>query len=490
MSRAWFVAAACLLSAPVGARAQEPLESNGEYRIEPIPLPDGLVLEVGGLAFLPDGRLAACTRRGEVWIFEGVLGDPAKITSKRFATGLHEPLGIAWRDGALETVQRGELTRLIDLDRDGICDRYETRCDKWGVTGNYHEYSFGPKFDREGNAWLTLNLGWVDMGRSLAPWRGWAGKVTPKGEFVPVCPGLRSPSGLGFNSEGDAFYTDNQGDWNAVCSLRHLRPGRFMGHPEGLKWCREKGSTLEAPEDIPDGVSFEEASRRIPSLQLPAVWFPYKRMGQAASDVVLDDRRGKFGPFAGQLFVGDQTTSEVMRVFLEKVGGEYQGACFPFVRGFESGVLRMAFAEDSSMIVGMTNRGWGSLGTKEYGLARVRWSGTVPFEVLELRATPDGFDLQFTEPVDPATAGDPASYKMFAFTYEYHSRYGCDELEQQALTVRAAEVSPTGNRVRLRIDSLKPFFVHELRLGGVRSRNGAPLAHPLAFYTLNRVPER
>ena len=34
----------------------------------------------------------------------------------------------------------------------------------------------------------------------------------------------------------------------------------------------------------------------------------------------------KFGPFEGQLLIGDQGHSKIMRVFQEKVKGTYQGA--------------------------------------------------------------------------------------------------------------------------------------------------------------------
>ena len=55
-------------------------------------------------------------------------------------------------------------------------------------------------------------------------------------------------------------------------------------------------------------------------------------MGQAAGGIA-NDFTGKFGPFKDQLFVGDQTHSTVMRVYLEKVRGRYQGACFMFTEG-------------------------------------------------------------------------------------------------------------------------------------------------------------
>jgi hypothetical protein len=62
-------------------------------------------------------------------------------------------LGLAYnaKDGFLYAVQRPEVTRLKDSDNDGKADVYETFCDGWAITGDYHEYPIGSKFDKEGN---------------------------------------------------------------------------------------------------------------------------------------------------------------------------------------------------------------------------------------------------------------------------------------------------------------------------------------------------
>src|SRR6185436_13115680 len=111
-------------------------------------------------------------------------------------------------------------------------------------------------------------------------------------------------------------------------------------------------------------------AKRVPALKPPAVWFPHTIMGISTSGILVDSTRGAFGPFAGQLFVGDEGHSKIMRVFLEKIDGVYQGVVFPFREGFASGVLRQVWAHDGSMFVGMTNRGWASTGRAPYGLQR------------------------------------------------------------------------------------------------------------------------
>src|SRR5262249_33946751 len=159
-----------------------------------------------------------------------------------------------------------------------------------------------------------------------------------------------------------------------------------------------------------NGSRLYDEAKRIPKLRPPAVYFPYAKMGQSASGFVPDMTNGKFGPFATQLFVADQTDSTVMRVFLEKVDGIYQGVCFPFRRGFASGNVAVELSADGSMFVYGSSRGWASRGGKSFALDRLNWTGKMPFEVHEMRAKPDGFELTFTQPVDPGTAGAPASY--------------------------------------------------------------------------------
>src|SRR5262249_19015247 len=156
------------------------------------------------------------------------------------------------------------------------------------------------------------------------------------------------------------------------------------------------------------GLIWPEAVKEMPQVTPPAVWFPYPDMGQSHTDILSDSTGGKFGPFASQLFVGDLTRAIVLRVFLEKVDGEYQGARFPFRKGFQPPVLRLLWGKDGSLFAGGSSRGWGG-GARPHGLDRVVWTGKVPFEVHEMHAAPDGFKLTFTQPVDPKTAADPKS---------------------------------------------------------------------------------
>src|SRR5262249_24974302 len=122
-------------------------------------------------------------------------------------------------------------------------------------------------------------------------------------------------------------------------------------------------------------------------------------------------------------------------------------------------------------------------------LQRLVWTGKVPFEVHAMQALPAGFRLTFTEPVDAKTAGDVKSYAMRCWTYRYHSDYGDSPRNVHPLAVTRATVAADGKSVTLTVDGLEPNYVHELRLDGVRQADGRTVLHPIAYYTLNRIPK-
>jgi hypothetical protein len=476
-------------ASPAGDKAE-----NAHYKIVTLPVPKDCVLEVGGLGVRPDGKLLACTRRGEVWLIDHPNADnPDDVKFKLFASGLHEALGLDVEGKDVYVVQRPELTKLVDKDGDDVVDEYQTICDKFGVSGDYHEFAYGPARDKDGNFFLTLNVGFGGGHQSKAPWRGWCVKILPNGDLKPWAAGLRSPNGINFSPDGQLFYVDNQGEWVPACKMHEVREGEFYGHQAGLRWVSQSPFAANLKDSYPSGMMYDGQKGQngvsgMPDLTPPCIWFPYGRMGQSASEPRWDTTDGKFGPFAGQCFVGDQTKSTVMRVYLEKIGGRYQGACFPFRSGFECGVNRLAFGPDGSLYVGMTNRGWGSLGGKPYGLQRLAYTGVMPFEIHEMRLTKDGFDLTFTKPLDPATAQKLEAYSLSSFTMYYWGTYGSPEVDRKAEKVQAVTLSADRKMASLKVDGFKPGRVYELHLDGIKSADGDAVLHPEGYYTLNQLP--
>ncbi|MBO9151995.1 hypothetical protein ACFOTA_07240 [Chitinophaga sp. GCM10012297] len=497
------------------AQAQETPKEEDYFRIMKMSAPEGTLLEVGGLAVLPNGDLGVSTRRGDVFIVENPTS--RRPFFRKFASGLHEILGLAYKNGSLYCAQRGELTRLEDTNMDGKADVYETVY-AWPISGHYHEYSFGPKLAPDGSFFVSGNVAFGNeewwRGESRVPWRGWMMHIAADGSTMePWATGMRSPCGLGMIN-GELFYAENQGDWMGSGGVWQVKKGDFVGHPAGLRWTSLPNSPLKlTEEDIyaqvdqrrtrnaegravkPENVVDEkfktmfEVKKAIPQLKTPAVWLPHGVLGISNSEI-LSIPEGVFGPFAGQVLVGDQGQSKIMRVVMEKVNGEYQGVAFDFRGGFQSGVLRMAWGNDGSLFVGETNRGWGSAGDANEGLQRLVWNNRVPFEMQSVKAMPDGFEIEFTLPVDKKSAEDLASYSVESFIYKYHPVYGSPTVNMEKCAVKGVKVSDDGLKARIIVDNMRQYYIHNITLDGVRSRdNFYSLVHPTGYYTLNNIPE-
>ena len=459
--------------APVG-----PLDDRF-VEIVDLPLADHVVLEVGGFVERA-GSLFVCTRRGEVWRID----DPKSAAPKAslWAEGLQEPLGLLDHQGWLYCAQRGELSRMRDKAGLGRMDELETVAAGWHLSGNYHEYCFGPALAPDGSFWLTLNKPFGDEPFGRADYRGFAVRVAADGsDWTAECSGLRSPAGVGTAPWGEVFYTDNQGEWCASSKFALLQRGDFHGHPWGIDSCALPRSRAESPGEVKSGLRMAEAARTIPHFALPAVWIPYDDLGRSPAGFVWDEA-GNFGPYRGQVFVGDQYSSEVFRISIEKVQGRWQGACYPFRRGMKCGITRLCWSADGSLWCGMTNRGWGSLGQSEHGIQRLVWRGERPFDLVEAKATAEGFRLRFSEPLDPASV---ASIQVRSFTYDHHSAYGCPPRDKREHAVTAVA---DGAEALLSVSGLEDVRVYAIDASTARAASGAPLWHGKAWYTRNAAP--
>ena len=491
-----------LFVATVLVRAADPVESD-YYPITSFETPKETAMEVSSIELLPGGQLALGTRRGEIWTVRNAESDASAVKYQLFASGQHEVMGLAYKDGALYSTNRYEVARLKDKDGDGRADLFETVCDQWGVSGDYHEYAFGSRFDKSGDLWIVLCL--TGSFSSKADFRGWCVRVKPDGTMVPTCSGIRSPGGILVHDDGEVYYTDNQGPWHGACTLQHLIPGTFQGHPGGNAWYDKAPNMGPRPID-PIPAAFQGAEKhgknnaagdldrmvkergRIKELVPPVVYLVHGKIGNSSSFIVPDLSGGKFGPFQKQLFIADQSHSNISRVFIEEVNGIKQGVVIPFRAGFKSGLIGGRMNERGQLFAGGSDRGWGSKGGKPFCFERLEWSGKVPFEIHEMHAQPDGFELTFTEPVDAKTAGDLASYSTRAFTYAYREEYGGPEVDEILPKITAAVVAADRKSVRITLDQLTKGHVHELHLDGVKSADGRPVLHPVAYYTLNEIP--
>ncbi|MCP5023090.1 MAG: DUF1080 domain-containing protein [bacterium] len=450
--------------------------SGGEsdvYMVDYLAPPVGEVIEVGGMAFLDKDTLLVSTRRGRVWWIDNALAkDPADARFHIFVEGLHEGLGLAVHEGQIYVVQRGELSRLIDLDGDHICDRIEAVSQDWGMSGNYHEFAFGLPIDAQGNFYVSTNVGFWSPewwhGMSKRDRRGWILRIAPDGTTESWAMGARSPAGLSIDCEGRLLYSDNQGDWMPACSIFDVKKDGFYGHPASLRWTEPYGfgeevpSSIDPPEIAPTG---------------PAIWLPYE-WSKSTGNMVSDLTGGAFGPFDRQLFVAELTEGMVLRAMLEEINGRVQGAVLPFRTEIGS-VLRVEFAGDGTLFCGMTNRGWGGLAPAS-GIARVRWTGVTPVEYQSIHLIEDGFQLRFSAPLEQIPKVGQVG--VYEYDYNWWWDYGSPMTNQKNLTVSALEMDADGLGMTLRLPDLQAGKCVRVKVEGVG------LLHDEFDYTIHRMP--
>jgi len=460
------------------------LWADSSYSVQSLPTPPGIVCEVTGVDYSEDGTLYICTRRGDVWAQKN-------RGWKRFAHGLHEPMGLLAGPGFAVVSQRPEVTRLVDTDEDGTADRYETICDQFAMEANFHQYNYGlVKGKIAGSFYGILSCSGLSKpdgspasanGFSPIPYRMWSYQVTPSGEFSPWSSGLRTANGIGKSPQGELFAADNQGDWVATSMLHHLEEGDFHGHPAALRW--DQG--FPYPED-PESAPMELLEKmRKP----PAVHFPHGELANSPGSPVWDTTGGKFGPFAGQMFIGDIVHPRIIRVALEKVNGQYQGACFSFYHGegLKAGICRLAFSPVGELIVGRAGEGNWARGLPGLGLQKIAYSGAIPFEIHRIALQEDGFIFHFTQPLGKEKQVSTESFIIQSYHYPYGPRYGYPKSDVQRIIPDAVRVSGDHRSVRVSISPLEKEKIYQFKALELRNKQGQRLTNNIAYYTLNEL---
>lgn len=478
------------------------------FTFENVANPPEIDPQVGAMDAMPDGRIAVAFHRGEVMFY-----DPAENRWSLFATGLQEPLGMLVEpDGSVLVMQRAELTRIKDTNGDGTADEYETVFDDFGMSGNYHEFSYGPARDAEGNLYIVLGIasngahmakeirgefseiGQVDFegmtdranwGKNKGPagrmyarvnWRGWVLKLSPDGKKMePFASGFRSPNGIGFDAKGRLLITDNQGDWRPTSPLYDVRKDGFYGHPASLVW--KKGWDGGDPRlmDV----------AKLDAMQTPAVgFFPQGELANSPTWPVIIPNGAFPEGMAKQTLIGEMNQPNLVRVLDDEVDGVFQTALLPMFDGSPLGMgnNRLVFGKDGSLYVGKTALSWP--GSK--GITRVKWNGKSFLSLDKIKAQREGFALRFSQPLDPATL---KNISVKRHTYDYHQAYGAPKKDETELAVKSATLSSDGLTLTLDVGALKEKYLHLVDMSGLLAKDGGKILGHKAWYHVLKAPE-
>ena len=476
------------------------------YNVTQVPTPTTVDPEIGGLDAFPDGRIAVAFHHGEIGIYT-----PSSHNWEIFAEGLHEPLGVLVdHDGSLLVMQRPELTRLKSSTGKGPADTYETVWDGFGQTGNYHEFAFGPVRGPDGKLYVALNLAsngdsirreirgeWCPIGvpredfytaygkkkkevgrmYSRVPYRGCVMQIDPETHQGSLfATGFRSPDGLTFDTQGHLIVDDNQGDWRGASEVFFVKQDGFYGHPASLVW--RKDWSGENPLRVPIA--------KLNELRTPAaIWFPYGTMANSPTQMVTIPKTAAWGPYGGQLLVGEMNFPRIIRLLPEQIDGVWQGACVNFIEGeaVQRGGHRFVFSGDT-LWMGRIHLSWAG----STGLASIVPTGKTPFDPLDMHITPHGFRFDFTAPL-AESATNPALWTGSSFYYLYREPYGSPPTGKTDAVPLKVTLSNGNKTAEIELPPLKKDYMYDFDLSQLTSASGEPIVNSHIAYTVRRVPK-
>jgi hypothetical protein len=224
------------------------------------------------------------------------------------------------------------------------------------------------------------------------------------------------------------------------------------------------------------------------------VHLPQDEIGNSPSEPILIPPGS---PYAGQILVGDVRYGGINRIQLEKVEGVWQGAVFRFTQGLEGGTNRLVWGRGGALFVGCIGGQHASTwnwidprGRQTYqGLQRLTPTGASVFDFHAVRATPDGFEIDFTKPADPRHLAEPRNYTLRQWNYTATANYGGPKQNLEELAVASAAPSADGRRVRLTVPGLKQDRVVYLKTNPPAA-DGEQLWSTEAWYSLHLIPAR
>ncbi len=449
-------------------------KDDAAYVVETIPLPVENPwkswMRVSAFDFFSDGRAAVATLNGDVWIVSGLDAKLEKVTWKRFAVGLYEPLGLKIVKDEIYVHGRDQITRLHDLNGDGEADFYENFNSDRTLWPSYHAFAFDLQTDSHGNFYYVVG------GNQLGTKRDWHAslfRVSPDGAKTDVvATGFRAPNGMGIGPHDEIVVSDNQGHWIPSSKINLVKPGGFYGHVADPR--------IDAKAPAP--ATFDP----------PLCYIPVTLDNSTGGQVWVTG--GKWGPFEGHLLSTSYGKSALLAVLDEKVDGIAQGGAFVFPLKFESEIMRARFNPKDGQLYVSGLRGWQTTGAKDGCFQRVRYTGQPVKLPTELHVGKDAITLGFPTALDPVYANDAANFSIEQYNYQWWSTYGSPDLSlanpgkkgRDPVEITAAKLSPDGKSVTLTVPGLQPVMQMEIKLR-LRTASGAEIDTTIGN-TIHKIP--
>lgn len=370
------------------------LGADAPYAVDTIELPfenpSQTLFFVGDHDFLSDGTALVCTMTGDVWRVTGLDAELTQVRWKRFAAGLHQPLGLTVVNDEIYVLGRDQITKLVDLNDDHEADYYECFSSAMITSAGGHDFTCGLAVDREGRFYTASSK------QGLI-------RISADGQSVEVlATGFRNPDGLGLHPDGSVTVPSSEGDWMPASLVCSVRPG-----------------ATEPPHFGYGGPRNGQAPA------LPLVYLPRGLDNSSGGQVTVTDER--FGPLAGKMLHLSFGTGSHFLLLQDEVDGQVQGAIVPLRGEFRSGSHRGKVNPRDGQLYVSGMAGWGSYTSDDGCFHRVRYTGQKLQLPVDFHVHENGVLVRFEEPVDPARLSQLDQQFAQAWNYRYGPGYGSPE---------------------------------------------------------------
>lgn len=442
---------------PDGAQWPQVIETKGArgrgepYVVDTIALPRETpwksLFHFGDHDFFPDGDAAVCTIEGEVWLVRGIDASLEHVKWKRFAAGLHHPLGLKIVDGIVYVLGRDQITALRDQNGDGEADFYECFSNAYQTSAAGHDFITGLQCDASGRfIFASSNQGIC--------------RVSKDGKSVEVLgTGFRNPDGLGLGPKGEIIASAQEGEWTPASMLAEIKPGGHYGY--------------RGPQPGPLG--------HVP----PIVYLPRGLDNSCGGQVFVEGT--KWGVPEGTMVHLSFGAGSALLIIRDALNPEQAGVV-PLPGDFRSGAHRGRFHPQDGQLYVTGTAGWGTYTPDAGCFQRLRYTGGPVMAPTRFEARENGLLLTFTAPLDPVVATKSSGWLVQSWNYRYGPAYGSDEYSvrrdqpgHEVEEVTSAHVLPGNHTLFLEIPQLPVANTVHVYAGemSVLSRD--------LFFTLHRL---
>lgn len=215
----------------------------------------------------PGDFIYGANQTGEIYSLRDTdhdgLEDQALLYCNVKDLGLRSPAGFAHRGDTVFIGTAQQIRAFLDHDKDGRADSSWVFFDDIPNSEHPYEWTCAMTFGPDG--WLYCALSTDSWNAAPSPdpngYRGSILRISPDGKTAErVASGIRSVYGMTVNSNGEVFFTDNEGGGNASEELNLLIRNNFYGHNPA----KYKFDSISSPvyalktEMAPSGIEFNK----------------------------------------------------------------------------------------------------------------------------------------------------------------------------------------------------------------------------------------